>query len=143
MLAIVFVVHKWQPYLLGRHFKIITDHRNLKFFHDQRISSLEQQKWVSKVLGYDYEIIYRQGVENSAADALSREGEYYSYAIYSPLFSSIADIAQEYAHDSDLSLIIERLKSSHQALNFVYDGSLLRHKGRMVVPSSSSWCHKI
>jgi hypothetical protein len=38
---------------------------------EQRIATPEQQKWVAKLLGYDYEIIYRPGRENSAADALS------------------------------------------------------------------------
>lgn len=32
----------------------------------------EQQKWVSKLFGYDYEIINRPGKTNSAADALSK-----------------------------------------------------------------------
>jgi hypothetical protein len=32
----------------------------------------EQQKWVSKLLGYDYDIIYHPGKMNSAANALSR-----------------------------------------------------------------------
>ena len=43
MPAIVFAVQKWRPYLMGQHFKILTDHRSLKYFHDQRISSPEQQ----------------------------------------------------------------------------------------------------
>jgi hypothetical protein len=36
------------------------------------VATLEQQKWVAKLLGYDYEIIYRPERDNSAADALSR-----------------------------------------------------------------------
>jgi hypothetical protein len=39
---------------------------------EQRIVTPEQQKWVSKLLGYDYEIIYKPGRENSVVDALSR-----------------------------------------------------------------------
>ena len=35
----------------------------------------EQQKWVTKLFGYDYEIIYKKGKENVVADALSRKYE--------------------------------------------------------------------
>jgi len=40
---------------------------------EQRIATPEQQKWVVKLLGYDYKIVYRSGRENSTADALSRK----------------------------------------------------------------------
>lgn len=33
---------------------------------------MEQQKWVSKLLGYDYEIIYKKGTKIVVADALSQ-----------------------------------------------------------------------
>jgi hypothetical protein len=42
---------------------------------EQRISSLEKQKWVTKIFGYDYEIIYKKGNENVVVDALSRKYE--------------------------------------------------------------------
>jgi len=32
MLAILHAVKKWRPYLMGRHFKVKTDHDNLFFF---------------------------------------------------------------------------------------------------------------
>lgn len=39
---------------------------------EQRILTPEQQKWMSKLVGYDYSIVYKPGKTNSAADALSR-----------------------------------------------------------------------
>ena len=57
MLAILHALKKWQPYLMGRHFKVKMDHDSLKYFLEQRLSSEEQQKWVTKMLGYDFEII--------------------------------------------------------------------------------------
>jgi len=50
-------------------------HCSLKYFLQQRVATPEQQKWVIKLLGYDYEIIYRPDQENSAADALLRRSD--------------------------------------------------------------------
>jgi hypothetical protein len=71
MLAILHVMDLWCPYLLGQRFQIETDHQSLKYFLEQRISSPEQQKWVNKLFGYDYEIIYKNGKDNVVVDALS------------------------------------------------------------------------
>jgi len=60
---------------MGRHFKVKIDHDSLKYFLEQILSSKEQQKWVPKMLGYDYEIIYKKGKQNVVADALSRKDE--------------------------------------------------------------------
>lgn len=56
LLALVTVVQKWRPYLLGRHFNIKTDHHSLKYLLEQRITTPSQQKWLAKLLGYDYTI---------------------------------------------------------------------------------------
>ena len=75
MLAILHALKKWRTYLMGRHFKVKMDHDSLKYFLEQRLSSKEQQKWVTKMLGYDFEIIYKKGKLNVVVDALSRKDE--------------------------------------------------------------------
>lgn len=75
MMAILHVMDTWWPYLLGFHFKVRTDHHSLKYFLEQCISSPKQHKWLTKMLGYDYEIIYKKGKENVVDDALSRQYE--------------------------------------------------------------------
>ena len=72
LMAIVLSIHQWHNYLLGWRFCIRTDHKSLKYLLKQRISTLDQQKWLMKLMGFDYEIEYRPGSENVAADALSR-----------------------------------------------------------------------
>jgi hypothetical protein len=67
-MPILHVVDIWCPYLLGKCFQIKIDHCNLKYFIEQRIYFLEQQKWVTKMLGYEYEIIYIKGKENVVVD---------------------------------------------------------------------------
>ncbi|KAH9735938.1 hypothetical protein KPL71_017914 [Citrus sinensis] len=49
MLAAVMAVQKWRPYVVGKHFKIITDHLSLKFLLDQRVSTPMQHKWLTKL----------------------------------------------------------------------------------------------
>jgi hypothetical protein len=49
-MAILHALKKWRPYLIGRHFKVKTDHDSLKYFLEQRLSSEEQQKRVTKIL---------------------------------------------------------------------------------------------
>lgn len=55
--AILHVVKKWRQYLMGRHFKLKPNHDSLKYFKEQQLSSKEQQKWVTKMLGFNFEII--------------------------------------------------------------------------------------
>jgi len=42
---------------------------------EQSLSSKEQQKWVPKILGYDFEVVYKKWKKNVVADALSRKDE--------------------------------------------------------------------
>lgn len=65
-------VVKWRAYLLGGTFKIKIDQQILKHLLDQRVGTPMQQKWISKLLGYDFVVEYKKGVENQATYALSR-----------------------------------------------------------------------
>jgi hypothetical protein len=72
MLAILIAVRKWRQLLLGRQFIIRTDQLSLKYIEDQQIRTEAQEKWLTKLLGFDYRIEYKPGDKNVAADALSR-----------------------------------------------------------------------
>ena len=60
---------------MGRHIKVKMDHDSLKYFLKQILSLEEQKKWVTNMLGYDFDIIYRKGKKIFVADAISRKNE--------------------------------------------------------------------
>ncbi|GJV36444.1 retrotransposon-related protein [Tanacetum coccineum] len=70
-LDVLLALEKWRGYLLDRHFIIRTDHFSLKYLLDQKITTPTQMKWLPKLMGFDYEVIYKKGSDNAAADALS------------------------------------------------------------------------
>lgn len=74
LMALVLAVQHCKP-LLGRCFTVWTDQRSLKHLLTQPLTTLVQQNWAAKLLGYDFEIIYKEGVNNKAANALSRRHE--------------------------------------------------------------------
>jgi len=72
LIGLVQAVRHWQPYLWGRRFLVRTDHYSLKYLFDQRLSTIPQHQWLSKLFGFDFTVEYRPVRLNSAADALSR-----------------------------------------------------------------------
>ena len=83
MMAILVAMKKWSSYLVGLHFKIKTDHQSLKFLLDQKSSTPTQHQWILKMMGFDYEVVYRKRTFNEATDALSRRPK--GYLMLSPL----------------------------------------------------------
>jgi hypothetical protein len=73
LIGVVQAVWHWRPYLWGRHFVIRTDHFSLKYLLDQRLLTVPQHQWVSKLFGFDFDVEYRPGRLNTVADALSRK----------------------------------------------------------------------
>lgn len=72
LLAIVWSVKHFRPYLYGRKFKIITDHKPLTWLMNVKDPGSRLVRWRLLLEEYDYEIHYKQGKLNQNADALSR-----------------------------------------------------------------------
>ncbi|GKE15046.1 transposon ty3-G gag-pol polyprotein [Tanacetum coccineum] len=119
LLAVIQALNKWRGYFLDRHFKIKTDHFSLKYLLKQRITTPSQMKWLPKLIGFDYDILYKKGSENKAADALSR----------------IPTSAQ--FTDAELQRIITDLVANPQShKHYTWSNGQLRRKGKLVVGSN-------
>ncbi|GJU80923.1 retrotransposon gag domain, retroviral aspartyl protease [Tanacetum coccineum] len=136
LLALVLAVQKWSHYLLGRHFLIHTDHYTLKFLLEQRITSTEQQRFLLKLMPYDFLIIHKAGKKNKGADALSRRphsGELLMFII--PFCVEVADIKAVFQTDSFTSELITKLQTDPSSVPvFLLVDQVLFHHGRMVIP---------
>jgi hypothetical protein len=70
--AILMAMDSWRHYLMQSEFFIHTDQKSLVHLNEQRLHTLWQQKVFYKMLGLRYKVVYRRGVDNGIADALSR-----------------------------------------------------------------------
>ncbi|KAM2174069.1 hypothetical protein TB1_036363 [Malus domestica] len=145
-----------------RHFIIKTDHSSLKYFLSQRTNTPFQQKWVAKLLGFDYEIQYRQGHDNIVADALSRvvgssqlQEEPLSdflecKAITYPYFGWLDELRIGLEQDSWIQSKVNEVLAYSQAAaidpnlsKYHVDNGFLKYKGRIVLSPDSSWKRKV
>ena len=59
--AITQAVARWRHYLLGQRFLIRTDHQSLRELMSQTAQTPDQQYYLTKLLGYEFDIEYRPG----------------------------------------------------------------------------------
>ena len=71
-LAILFAVEKFEPFIKGRRFTVITDHRSLSWLMTTPTLKGRLLNWAYKLRSFDFSILYRKGSENKMADMLSR-----------------------------------------------------------------------
>ncbi|GKB25597.1 ty3-gypsy retrotransposon protein [Tanacetum coccineum] len=77
-----------------------------------------QMKWLPKLMGFDYEIIFKKEVENVSADAL---------------------IADTWEEDNELKAKVDKLKKGEYVTNaYVWENHQLRRKGKLVVGNNAA-----
>lgn len=72
LLAIVWAVKYFRPYLFGRKFKVQTDHRPLVWLNSLKEPNIKLQRWKIMLNEYDFDVEYIKGKTNQVADFLSR-----------------------------------------------------------------------
>nr|GEV47444.1 hypothetical protein [Tanacetum cinerariifolium] len=93
--------------------------------------------WLPKLLGYDYEIVYKKGSENVVADALSRmdsSGELLQISV-SSVSSGVWDkVKDSWKNDLDAQNLIKSLEHhSYEGNKYSWTGGILKRKGKVVV----------
>lgn len=72
MLAIIWAVQYFRPYLFGKRFTIVTDHKPLTWLMNFKQPNSKIIRWRLQLQEYDFEVVYKKGSQNVIADALSR-----------------------------------------------------------------------
>lgn len=72
LLAVVWATKYFRPYLFGRKFTIVCDHKPLEWLMSSKDQTSRLVRWRLKLEEYDYTIVYKKGKMNTNADALSR-----------------------------------------------------------------------
>ncbi|PNX93254.1 Ty3/gypsy retrotransposon protein, partial [Trifolium pratense] len=140
LMAVVLSIQHWRPYLIGRKFVVSTDQKSLKQLLQQRMISADQQNWAAKLLGYNFDIVYKPGRLNSGADALSRVNEGGLCQITSSLqWVDELTLRYEVHQDSQLKQILDEIQKDAEARpGYVYKNGVLLYEGRLVIPANSS-----
>ena len=137
LMAVLFAVEHWRPYLQVSEFTIKTDHRSLVHLEDQRLHTPWQQQAFTKLLGLRYKLCYKKGIDNGAADALSRrpcndEDTLAAISFCQPTW--LKEIKEGYRTDPRSSKIIQDLsRDPNSHTNFVFIDGVLKHKGKIWV----------
>jgi hypothetical protein len=140
LIGLVKAVRHWRPYVWGRFFLVRTDHFSLKFILDQRLTTIPQHTWVTKLFGYDFEVEYRQGKHNVVADALSRRGEELleNHAISGPSFAALHTLRDELRNHPKAMILRNQIAAGTTPVGWTDVDGLLLFKGRVFLPDESS-----
>jgi hypothetical protein len=114
---------------------------------EQRLSLEEQHKWVTKILGYDFEIVYKKGKQNVVLDALSRKDEdveafLYAISIIQP--DCIIEARDEWKNEKKVWILIQRLQQDSSASDtFTWKNDSLWYKDRLYLCKNSKLKQKV
>ena len=74
-LSVIVFVRQFHSYLVGKHFSLRSDHASLQWLMHFKNYTGMLARWLETLGQYSFDITYKPGRENTAADALSRRPE--------------------------------------------------------------------
>ena len=111
LLAIIWAVEKFRPYLEVGHFKVYSDQKSLQWVRKARDPTGRLARWVMRLQPFDFTIIYHAGKLNAVADALSRNLQFeeaktvVSAIVCDVVMPSNADMCEAQNDDEDLQWV--------------------------------------
>jgi hypothetical protein len=132
-LALIMVVYKWRPNLQRTEFEIRTDHKALNFLEDQELHSKLLRKAMTKLMGLQFRVVYKQGKDNVVADALSRMAHVMVMTLVSevqPMW--IQEVLNSYTTNNEAQELLAKLSvQSPDEMGYQLQRGLIR-KGNLI-----------
>jgi hypothetical protein len=134
-LAVIMAVDKWRQYLQRGPFTILTDHKSLCNLADQQLTTELQKKAMSKLVGLQFEFKYKKGIENGAADSLSRVGHLLATTLVSSCRPDwLQEVLNSYITDATATTLLQELAiHSPNDKGFSLDKGVIQYKNRMYI----------
>ena len=82
ILALVWAIKHFCPYLYGRHFTVRTDHASLRWLQSFHEPEGQVARWLECLSEYDFEVVHRPGTKHTNADALPSVSVIISAGLY-------------------------------------------------------------
>ena len=118
------VTEELRDYLLGSKFTVYTDNSPLAYVEESKLGAA-QIRWLSKLTLFDFNIKYRSGKSNQAADALSNhpttdseilsdtEGDEYKTILYAVMCDDLSEVIKGEKLPLDLKRAVQTEISQH------------------------------
>lgn len=112
----------------------------MKFVLDQRLTTIPQHTWVTKLFGCDLSVEYRSDKLNTVADALSCRDEDQGslLALSAPTIELYEALRAEFRTDVQATTVREELANGQASEGWSEADGLLLFKGRIFVPDAST-----
>lgn len=122
-----------------------TDQQSLRYLLEQREITLDYQRWLTRILGYEFDIEYKVGSENKVADGLSRidhsvesEAGLLLLSMTVPMTLQLQDLYKEIEENEEIQLISNKLQSGQEVESgFTLVNGKLFYKQKLVIPATS------
>jgi hypothetical protein len=139
---IVHALKMWTHYLMGKKFKLNTDHYGLKHLFGQPTLNSRQTRWLKFLSEYEFEIKHIKGKENQVVDAINKRAhEVHITTIIMYMIDLKDKVIVAANSDQHYVKIKETLQQGNfqQKINYyeMKEDGILMYKGKVYVMNSN------
>ncbi|UYV67845.1 hypothetical protein LAZ67_5002210, partial [Cordylochernes scorpioides] len=129
-LAIIWAIGKFQPYVFGRPFTIVTDHHSLCWLTNLKDPCGRLARWALRLQEFDVTVVHKSGRKHQDADCLSRSPLNCSEDIEEdiPCIVALQNFGREQMKDPDLTKIADKIQQETSNKSFIKINDTLHKK---------------